>query len=212
MGMFSHQHSAWISRVSMTTVHSVMTTREPTMARETPWLPVGFLPWLSLPWIQNHPFSSIFQHMVMPSIPHLSDRDKERGNNTKDRSNLGHTCSHRCANITLMSYSYHIPTPIPIYALTLIALFRLSTYTFACGTRSSLSAHPKFSAEMCVCALEGRLVGVGVNQHSTSRLVTLTAHPPVNLIIGERKLVLAGIRVNSTLLWIPHQQQNLHQL
>lgn len=56
-----HKHSASISRVPMTTVHSVMTTEEPLMACWTPWLPVGFLLWLSLsPWIQNHPLSSLF--------------------------------------------------------------------------------------------------------------------------------------------------------
>ena len=139
-----HQHSAWISGVSMTTVHSVMTTEEPPMARRTPWLPVGFLLRLSLlPWIQNHPLASLsFSAGSRPQF--LTCLAESRHTNTfRDSSMHSQTCKHN----PYINKSVHVYLYTRIWALE--QRFTVYIYLCICQWGTTLSAHPKISIEMC---------------------------------------------------------------
>lgn len=124
-----HQHSASISNVAMTTVHSVMTTEEAPMACGTPRLPVGFLLRLSLlPWIQNHPFFSLsFNAGSCSPIPHLSDR--HHTHITTERHIFRDTYMHQDLTLTLIKVCTHVC---------------LHTHTLECLTywRSNYSKQP----------------------------------------------------------------------
>lgn len=149
-----HKHSASISRVPMTTVHSVMTTEEPLMACWTPWLPVGFLLWLSLsPWIQNHPLSSLFF------------RAGSRPQFFSCLAESAHTqTTHKNTWIHLQT-SKTIPTHIHLYLCTYSrAVEKVFKHTNIGETAPR--AHPNLSIQESLCArkhvwLMGWLAGGG---------------------------------------------------
>lgn len=114
-----HQHSAWISGVSMTTVHSVMTTEEPPMARGTPWLPVGFLLRLSLchgyKTIPSPLYLSVRGHAPNSSLVWQTHMDTHTLSNTENNTKThifrdtymhSHTCNITLTQIKACMYIY----------------------------------------------------------------------------------------------------------